>query len=455
VDASAAEQSHEVSLADGLAYAIQLHRAGQLDAAEAIYRRVLALAPDHPDALHFLGVLHHQRGASEIALDLIRRAIVVDPALPDRYINLGNVLAERGEWDAAAANYRQAVACNGSNAAVLANAWSNLGAVLRAQERYEEAAAAYEKAIAFAPEHADAYNNYANLLSTQGRIQDALHCYCKAVTLAPRHAQSRAMLGVAYYTLRQFDEAAAVYRAWLRDEPGHPVATHLLAACSGENVPMRASDAYIETTFDTFAQTFDAKLQRLDYHAPKLLADVVARVLKGRKSEHTLDAGCGTGLCGPLLKPHSKWLTGVDLSSGMLERAKTRASYDELIKVELTEFLATHPDRFDLIVSADTLVYFGDLHPVLRAAWVALRLGGILAFSVEAMSEEECAADYRINPHGRYSHCHGYVERLLLGLGYARVSIRQAVLRNEGGVAVAGLVVLGCKMMDGPANRGR
>lgn len=431
----------EMSLADGLIYAAKLHREGQLDAAEMIYRRVLNVVPDHPDALHFLGVLTHQRGDSDSAIELIRRAITIDPSLPDRYVNLGNVLAERGELDEAATCYRQAIANTHATAPALANAWNNLGAVLRNQGRYEAAAAAFEKAIEAAPEHADAYNNYGNLLAAQGRAKEAMACYCKAITIAPGHSQSRTLLGLAYYTLGQLNEAAKHYRAWLEDEPGNPIPQHLLAACSGENVPVRASDAYVETTFDSFAASFDAKLQRLDYRAPQLVAEAVARAMGTKHSRHTLDAGCGTGLCGPLLKPYSARLTGVDLAGGMLDRARTRGVYDELVKGELTAYLAEHTTTFDLIVSADTLVYFGSLEALLWAAHDALRPGGILAFTLEAMSSDDSSADYRINPHGRYSHRREYVQRLLMELGYSKTSVEEAVLRKEGGVPVAGIVV--------------
>lgn len=142
-------------------------------------------------------------------------------------------------------------------------------------------------------------------------------------------------------------------------------------------------------------------------------------------------------------------LTGVDLSGGMLDRARTRNVYDELVKAELTAYLAAHPATFDLIVSADTLVYFGSLEAVLLAARDALLPGGILALTVEAMSEEDSADDYRINPHGRYSHRRDYVLRLLMDIGYSQVSMEEAVLRKEGGAPVAGVVVTCRKAGEG------
>ena len=89
-----------------------------------------------------------------------------------------------------------------------------------------------------------------------------------------------------------------------------------------------------------------------------------------------LDAGCGTGLCGPLLAPYARRLVGVDLSERMLDQARARDVYDELVKGELTEYLAASAGTFDAIVSADTLVYFGPLEAVAEAAERALRPGG-------------------------------------------------------------------------------
>src|SRR5262245_51532832 len=158
----------------------------------------------------------------------------------------------------------------------------------------------------------------------------------------------------------------------------------MLSACSGQDVPARASDAYVETTFDSFAGSFDEKLERLDYRAPQLIAQALEKACGAAgKRLIALDAGCGTGLCGPLIASYVSRLTGVDLSTGMLAKAQGRAVYDQLVKAELTAFLADQADAFDLIVSADTLVYFGPLEPVLTAALGALRSGGLLIFTVE------------------------------------------------------------------------
>jgi predicted TPR repeat methyltransferase len=158
-----------------------------------------------------------------------------------------------------------------------------------------------------------------------------------------------------------------------------------------------------------------------------------------------LDAGCGTGLCGPLVAPYARRLTGVDLSAGMLAQAQEKQLYDELLQTELTGYLRDHPNAFDVIVSADTLVSFGALKEVVAAAALALRNEGLLIFTLEH-AVGESASDFRLQTNGRYIHARRYVERLLAGAGLT-AEIAHAELRMESGVPVAGLVIRARKAM--------
>jgi predicted TPR repeat methyltransferase len=155
-----------------------------------------------------------------------------------------------------------------------------------------------------------------------------------------------------------------------------------------------------------------------------------------------LDAGCGTGLCGPLLRPWAARLVGVDLSAGMLARARLRGTYDELIEAELTEYLLGQPAAFDVIAAADTLIYFGDLAPLLAAVAYALRPGGLLAFTVEHLSPREPGTDVQLHATGRYRHTEPYVRNCLERAGLSVSAVEHATLRTEGAQPVAGLVVL-------------
>lgn len=437
--------SSEVTLDEAMAIAILMQRQGKLADAEDVYRRILALVPDHPDALHYSGVLAHQLGRSEEGIALIEKSLALVPDQPDCYNNLGIIFKSRGMADEAVAAYTRAIEIDPEHA----NAHSNLGVLLRAQGRIADAEAAYRTAIRLNPEHVDAYHNLGVLLAAQKRTREAVECYCKVTTLSPKHPEARRLLALAHCTLGERDKAVRIFEEWLAEEPENVVARHMLAACSGLDVPERAADAYVEKVFDDFAASFDTKLARLAYRAPQLVAAMLADSVAAPPSKalDILDAGCGTGLCGPLIAPFARRLVGVDLSGRMLARAEEKSVYDELVKGELTGYLRERPAQFDAIVSADTLVYFGALDEFMAAAAAALRPGGVLVFTLEEATDDEAASTYVIRPHGRYGHAREYVEEAMAHAGL-RAEIIPAELRMEAGVAVAGLVVRASKAGD-------
>src|SRR5690348_9789278 len=374
-----------------LRQAVEVHQAGQLDAAEALYRRTLQTQAGQPDALHFLGVLCHQRGRSDEGIRLIRMALRATPLHADAHNNLGNIHKETGSFAEAEACYRQALACNGHHH----DALSNLALVLEAQQRFQEAFQAYAELLEQAPRLSLAHYLMGMYLRRHvneiGDLEHAVACFRNAVRCDGSNVRALDALGVTLYMLGRQDEAVGAYRDWLGREPDNPVPRHMLAACGGEAPPPRADDAYVREVFDRFAESFDEQLlKNLDYRAPQVLVDALIGVLGVAEGAlDVLDAGCGTGLCGPLIRPHARRLDGVDLSSGMLEKARLRGGYDELVAAELTAYLKEHPQTWDVVLSADTLVYFGDLAEVLAATHAALRPGGRLAFTLEAMDVDE------------------------------------------------------------------
>ena len=427
----------DLTVKEALAIAMRCQENGQLSDAEALYRKVLEVRPDQPDALHYSGVLAHQQGCSEEAIALIARSIDLSPNQPDWHSNLGIIFQNRGRLPEAVASYRRALALQPRHA----NAHNNIGVLLRAQGMNAEAEEAYRTAISLNPNHPDSYHNLAILLSATGRTPEAVTCYCKALTLKPQYPEARRLLALAYCVIGQPAKAIIVCEEWLKSEPDDPVARHTLAAVSGRDVPARASDAYVQKTFDSFASSFEVKLALLHYRAPDLVAGALADSgLDAARALDVLDAGCGTGLCGPLVAPYARRLVGVDLSEGMLQHAREKNVYDELVRSELTAYLQNHRGAFDVIVTADTLVYFGALEGVAAAAAGALRSGGRLVFTVEEAIEDDGPPTYCIKPHGRYTHRADYVERVLADAGL-KAGIARAELRMESGAPVAGLVV--------------
>jgi predicted TPR repeat methyltransferase len=433
----------ELTVEEAISIAILLQKNEQLVEAEEVYRRIFEVAPDHDHALHYAGVLAHQQGRSDEAVRLIEKSLALAPDRADCHSNLGIVFQAQGRLDEAIGAYRRAITLAPDHA----NAHSNLGVLLRATGRPEDAEAAYRTAIRLDPEHIDAYTNLGVLLNGLKRSEEAVACFCRVIVLRPKHPEARRLLALAHCALGEVGEAVKIFEEWLQDEPDSPIARHMLAACTGRDVPSRASDGFVEGTFDSFAASFDSKLAKLAYRAPALVAAMLEDTgVEPSRTLDVLDAGCGTGLCGQLVVPYARRLTGVDLSAGMLAQAKEKNVYDALVKGELTAYLRDSPEAFDLIVSADTLVYFGGLEDILGAAAEALRPDGRLIFTLEHATAGEAAPalDYRLELHGRYVHSRAYVERVLGGFGL-RPEIAQAELRMESGVPVAGLVIRATK----------
>ena len=435
-DASA---PRELGLADAMAYARELQKEARLEAADELYRRILVAAPDYPDAWHFRGVVAFQLGRLSEAETLIRRAVELAPAYSDAHNNLGNVLQHQKRGDEAVKCYERAIALQPD----LADAYNNLGNALQQQKRYDEAIVFYERAIALRPEMADAHLNLGKALEALDQMSQALTAYRQAVMLRPFHFDSYRRLGAALYGWDRIEEAADVYRKWLSLEPDNPLARHLLSACTGQAVATRASDDTVRNIFDGFADSFDQILEGLQYRAPALVAQAATEVIGPPQSRlDILDAGCGTGLCAEHFKPFARRLVGVDLSLEMLKRAGMRKLYDELIMGELTAFVGAVSSAWDLIVSADTLVYFGDLTGAMGAVWRGLRPRGHVVFTLERATEEDAPQGFKINPHGRYSHSEAYVRGILSAARLEPRQISHVHLRLELKKPVEGLLVV-------------
>jgi predicted TPR repeat methyltransferase len=274
-----------------------------------------------------------------------------------------------------------------------------------------------------------------NLGLVQRRLREndaAVASFQKAVSAKRPFTRAYDPLGMLLYRLERFDEARRLYQEWLAQEPGHPTARHMAAAMSGEGAEPRASDEYVKKLFDGFASFFDSTLEALSYRAPQLLVSALGEFTGMHSADlDVLDAGCGTGLCGPLLRSSARKLHGVDLSDAMVAKAKERNIYDELSVGELCAYMNSNSVSYDVVISADTLCYFGDLQEPLEAARECLRPGGLIAFTVEEYLKTESPKNYSLEPHGRYSHGMSYLDEVVRRAGF-QVQTRESVtLRKE------------------------
>jgi tetratricopeptide (TPR) repeat protein len=205
---------------DELSIGLERHQRGLLDEAARRYRAVLAANPDHPDALHLLGVVAHQSGDPARAVGLIERAVALRPGVAAYHANLAEALRALGQLDRAADCCRTARRLQPDNPE-LAN---NLGLVLVAQGQPGEAAGQFREALRLAPAFALACNNLGNALRLLGEPDQALDYFRRAVRMDPQSAEAHSNLGQFLLERKQLPEALVHCREAVRLRPDLAVA---------------------------------------------------------------------------------------------------------------------------------------------------------------------------------------------------------------------------------------
>lgn len=196
------------SIDDLIHLGLDHHRAGRLAEAERLYRDALAQEPNHPGALHLLGVIAHQVGRNDVAEQLIRRAIDRAPIVPEFHNNLGEALRHAGKIDEAAESYLRALALDPDNAQAL----TNLGVVRRMQGRFDESESSLRRAIELAPQSPLAHRQLGLLYTVTRRHDLAAEAYANAAQLDPRDAETQVNLAMAMKESGRLEAAAAACR---------------------------------------------------------------------------------------------------------------------------------------------------------------------------------------------------------------------------------------------------
>ncbi|MFW5838048.1 MAG: tetratricopeptide repeat protein, partial [Desulfovibrionaceae bacterium] len=380
---------------------VLLHRQGRIDEAKQHYEKALAQRPDYLDAMN----------------------------------NLGNILREQGLAEQAVSLYEKILERDQNHA----EAWANLGAARKDLGDTDQAVACYEKALAVRPDYLDALLNLTRILQQLGRLTEAEDAARRAISLRDDD-ETRFRLAAVLQEQGRTDEAAEDFQRCLELSPEDSWGARLCLARLGKaDAPERAPDAFVRSLFDYYAVHFDAHLQEaLEYKGPTVLLEALAGFIEPEARPDVLDLGCGTGLCGVVLKPYAKTLAGVDLSPGMIEQARRREIYDDLAVGEVTSHLQNRPGAFDLVAAGDVLVYLGELGPVLKAAAGALRPDGLLVFTVERQDEP----GYSLGDSMRYAHSRDYLEQTARQAGFEVKLLREASTRKEVETPVPGWVAV-------------
>ncbi|HJV73766.1 MAG TPA: tetratricopeptide repeat protein, partial [Noviherbaspirillum sp.] len=208
---SSSMKRHSNNTTADLEKALLLHRAGRLQEAEIIYKKM----PHDPDALHLRGVLAHQLNRNNEAVELISQAIRAQPSNAAYYYSLDTAYRALNQLEEVSASYQRLLERTPDNPVV----WNRLGNAIKDQGMPAEAATCYQNAIALKPDFSEAYNNMGILFADQGELDTAIECYQQALKLNPGDAATYANLSIAFSKQHRLDEAAACCRKALELKP--------------------------------------------------------------------------------------------------------------------------------------------------------------------------------------------------------------------------------------------
>ena len=198
-----------------LEIAVQHHSAGRLSEAENLYQKILKSDPNHPTALHLLGLIAHQVGKNGVAVDLMTKALSIKPDYVEAHGNLGNAYSRLGKLAEAVASYRKALAIKPD----YADAHGNLAAALQGLGKLDEALIHYHKALAIRPEYSEAHSNLGTAFRELGKLDEAVTSFQKAASLNPNYANAHNGLGLALQEMGKHEEAADCYQQAIAIKP--------------------------------------------------------------------------------------------------------------------------------------------------------------------------------------------------------------------------------------------
>jgi predicted TPR repeat methyltransferase len=451
-----------------------LYAKGELEAALQYCREAVKRDADYVEAWILLSGLTGQMGLFQESEVCSRKALTLTSDSIEAYVNLANALKAQEKHAEAIANYRQAL----DKDPRLIEVWLLLGDLYSHAGKHEEAERCYQKIVSLNHDHAEARYKLGISLLMQDRPLDAEKNFRHALEIRPDYTLARAQLGFALKSQKKYDEAvqsyqrvlnenpndamrlratyadlgavylekndlnkaAECYREALRLKPDDQEIRYMLAFVTGGHAPDAAPPDYVRNLFDHYAERFDRHLvNELDYRTPDYLLRIIREKIGSEEKYDILDLGCGTGLCGPIFRGLAKTLTGVDLSRKMLDKARERHLYDELLEGDITAVAQSVQSAYDLIIAADVFVYLGDLSRLFTACKGALRPSGLFAFSVEAAHDGET---YVLRSTGRYAHSAEYIRTLAEVTGLEEIRLLQVAVRKERGIPITGYVFL-------------
>ena len=317
----------------------------------------------------------------------------------------GTRYAKLGQLDTAISYYEMALSIKPD----YAEAHYNLGLSHHRLGQLDAAVRSYKKVITIKPDYAEAHNN--KILSviyffTNGQIPDAIDTLEALIKDNPDDALLFNMMGGCYVSEGQLDMAIKCYKKALAFKPDYAVPQHMLNSLIGYTSKGPPKE-YVKNLFDDYAERFDdSLLGQLEYRLPFLMKELILKLDPTKnKFEKVIDLGCGTGLSGKDLRDVSNYLTGIDISGNMVNKARELDVYDRLIVGDIVEILSLSKEKYDLFVALDVLIYIGEVKSIFDAVRNCCNKNAFFILSIEVQEGD----GYSLLKSARYAHSENYI----------------------------------------------
>lgn len=294
---------------------------------------------------------------------------------------------------------------------------------------------------------ADRRYDFGRDLQLRGDLAAAADLMVQAAELEPGFASAWFALGDLREQMGQRDHAVAAYlRARDADPDDRHGAKLRLMRLGAENLSAMPP-GYVRALFDQYAPRFEKTLvQDLDYCGPQVLLKAVLAARHAAKQpayfKRVIDLGCGTGLAARAFASLADEFIGIDLSPGMIDRARATGLYALLDVADMLQGLRAEDETSaNLVMAADAFVYVPELDPLLREVARVLKPQGLLAFTVETNPGKGVVLGQGL----RYAHAADYLRDAIAGAGLKLCAITPASTRTEAGEPVPGFVVTASK----------
>ncbi len=443
------------------------------DEALKFYKKSYELDPNNIEVLNNIGILYRDINQIENSLKYFNKAISLNDKIASTFNNLGTLYAIARNLDDAEKNFKKSIKLDSN----FLDAYLNIGSlyfdnydfdpalyylkkIIKKDASYAFMNIVYQKMGIIFKEKGDTkkgidylkksllikdnpavYNNLGHLYFTLKSWHEAKQNFLKAFNLNSEKALYAYNIACCDYELNNEKEAIIFLEKAIDLNPNYEQATHLLSALNGKNVE-KAPSSYVEELFDNYAENFESHLIKKLKYSTKRVKDIILKYSNKKSFKSVLDLGCGTGLVGSEIKIYSKKLTGVDISKKMINQARSKNIYDELICKELVSYLKENRLNHELIIASDVLTYFGKCDEIFNLIRNNNNCKNtFFAFTTEHTEDQ----NYILDKSGRFKHSYEYIENLCSHYNFELKYFEKNILReNKKEPVEGGLYLIKC-----------